>query len=150
MNTFFRRTWWSTADKVVGVFVVLFMIQHLFGPTFGRWEGNRFPVVKDFRFEVENLDDDGMVVVKGDFDLIRDKCEFKGVNWKISNGSRKVDVPIEFRNGAKIRHKGLNKFSNWALDIPPQLLGESVVVVRHQCPYTPWVTTTQLYPVEEK
>ena len=150
MNTFIKRSWWSTADKIVAVLVVLFMILYFFGNSFGKIEGKFFPVVKDFNFSIERLNDQGMVVVKGSFDIIRDNCSFMGLSWKISNGQRNVDVPIVFENGSRLRPKGFNKYSGWVLDIPPELLDKSIVVVKHQCPYTPWVTTTHLYPTEEK
>lgn len=109
-----------------------------------RIEGSIFPVVT--RTHISRIvEADGGVTIWGQSDKARD-CVYMGVEWYYTSEKNSVLVPIEFKEGVKVRSPGWLNFGPWGLPLTrEQLLTSSFAVVKHRC-HVLWLTETPFWP----
>lgn len=137
-----RLTAW---DIVMGFAVFAAMLVHFGKEPIGAFEGARFPVVEEF--DVLRIEPASMIDTRasGQMNIVRDACDFRGVEWVLSNGQREVWLDVVFEEGIKARPGGWQGWGPWRIGVQFEAFSRTRVYSLHQCPWRPWETRTLLW-----
>lgn len=107
-------------------------------------EGRLFPVVDQTSIEVTPIGDRAMVIGSAHK---RRSCDFLRLEWFYGDpNGLAVRVPVEFREGTKLRDEGWFDFGPWLLSLRAEFVeGQSYALVYHRC-HPLWVTVSELWP----
>lgn len=143
---FATRSSWSFADRLAAIITVLGVMFFFASPNFGHFEGDAFPIVRDFEVSRSAPASAIKTRVWGSFEIVRPGCNFRAVEWYVVGPTRETLVGVEFEEGNKVRDGGVNTFGPWVVDVMHSEIHETRADVFHQCPYRPWQTVTSIFP----
>ncbi len=149
LEGFQKLRWFHISDATYMKYLfIAWMTILVFNP--GKIEGQLFPVVAPI--EITKLDEatDGMSIVYGKSDKLRDNCSFRYVRWYLGDRGH-IDDPATVNTGpAIIRTQGPFEFGPWLIGISAkEFLHNSYGDAYYRCKYwfgdSPWLTKTYIF-----
>lgn len=126
--------WWMAFCAVI--FLLLFSQLEVAA----RIQGTIWPVVTPLVVSsVEPVQIDGTTGtrLRGVATIQRKGCDFRGVDWDLTDGKKSARVVAYFSDAAEIRTDGVQEWEALMIGVPPSRIGETVGHVRHKCGASP-------------
>lgn len=130
--------------SIIGLMVFAgLLVREVGGEIEGRW----FPVTQNTVISQIDPVMGTRSRIWGSFEIIRD-CEFRGLEFYLTNGSKSVLVDLDFEEPSRVRGPGHVGFGPWLVHLTQdQLENRSYAVAYHRC-HPLWLTETRFYPSE--
>lgn len=122
-------------DWIAILLVAFFIFAQAYGPSL---EGRFFPVVAATEFTRVDPVGETRSRVAGTSARIRD-CRFHSIEFRFGTPERYVVADLEFEEGVKNRDQGAFEFGPWLVQLTPDQLDKSQVIVFHRC-HPLWLT----------
>lgn len=122
--------WWMT----LGALAWLALFSHT--EVAARLNGLVWPVVTPLVVSsAEPVKIDGIdgTRLRGAATIKRKGCDFRGVDWDLTDGDNNARVIAYFADEAELRGDGVQQWEALMIGVPPERIGETVGRVQHKC-----------------